>query len=522
MTLSLLFFFISLTGIFLSEVFTDYNRLELSTFLVLLTPLFLFLLAKIEKRKIEIPIYETIAYVIFLIFSVVSTAYAIDKEIAIKSLLIYASGYFFFIFSFNYSKELNKYFKYFLILISIFSCLVFLANNIFHLDLFKKGISLFYNYGHYQIGNLLVLGLLSAFPNPFSLIFFVFILFSYSRTAHISLIVVFIILLFKDKLDKKTALLGALIIFASLIFIVLKTNYLQQTGGQWGSGRNIYFSYAISSIKENPLFGTGPGNFIYSVFKRQVNLGEYTDQADNIFLHVLSENGILAGAFFILFILLILYQHKKNINFLIFLALTLMFMSDLSYLFNFFLISWFILGGLTLDSKKKKEVNIIFPVLIVFIGAQLILLSQILLQQGLWRQAIFINPFQKKTYEMAIKENIRQKNKQKARYFLQKYDRVFGRSIAIFSEIKYYHVLGDKDKASKLFEEALWFRTFTRNNLIWSAWNYYGDYYGRSKADEKMSSILKQIKNSYAEKDKTSDFYKIINDFCLKTSIGCY
>lgn len=521
MPISLIFFFISITGIFLSEVFANYNRLELSSFLFLLSPFFLFLLAKIEKRKIEVPIYETIAYVIFLIFSAVSTAYAIDKEIAIKSLLIYVSGYFFFIFSFNYRKELNKYFRYFLIIISIFSCLIFLANHIFHLNLFRKGISLFYNYGHYQIGNLLVLGLLSAFPNPISLIFFIFILLSYSRTAHISLIVTFIILLFKDKLGKKIALLGALIIFASLIFIVLKTNYLQQTGGQWGSGRNVYFSYAISSIKENPLFGVGPGNFAYAVFKRQVNFGEFTDSAENIILEILAENGVLAGAFFILFVLIILYKHKKNINFLIFLGLTLVFMTDFSYHFNLFLMIWFMLGGLVIDTQKKNKINIMPYAIAIFIITQAILLSQILLKYGLGEYSLLINPIQKNAYISRISKSINQKDKKQALYFLEKYDQIFGRSSAIFKELLYYQTLGEKDKAAILYERSLWFRTFANTNSMRQMLNYYRNIYGYTEGSKKMADILVQIKNSYNEKDRISDLYKEVENFCKKTGIGC-
>lgn len=521
MPLSLIFFFISITGIFLSEVFAGSNRLELSLFIVLLTPFFLFLLAKIEKKKIVIPVRETIIYIIFLVFSAVSTAFAIDKEIAIQSLLIYISGYLFFLFTFNYQESLNKYFKRFLVTISLFSCLIFLVNNVFHLNLFLHGVSLFYNFGHYQIGNLLVLGLISIFPNPLSLLFFIFILYSYSRTAHISLIIIFILQLLKNQLNKKVAVIACLIIIASLIFIASKTNYLKQTNKWLVSGRNIYFSYALSSIKEFPLFGIGPGNFIYTVVKRQVNYGEYTDQADNIFLHVLSENGILAGVFFITFVLLILRKYRKNKNYLEFLALTLMFMSDLTYLFDFFLILWFILGGLTLDSKKKKEVNIIFPVLIIFLIAQIILLSQILLKQGLWKESLLIYPFQKNAYKIAIQENIELKDKQQGYYFLQKYDQIFGRSLTIFQETSYYQVFGEKNKVASLYEQSLWFRTFTNIERLKKVWYFYIELYGNIKGDEKMASILKQIKNSYSEKEKTSDFYKLINGFCLKTNIGC-
>ena len=49
----------------------------------------------------------------------------------------------------------------------------------------------------------------------------------------------------------------------------------------------------------------------------------------------------------------------------------------------------------------------------------------------------------------------------------------------------------------------------------------YTNLYGYIKGSEKMSDMLIQIKNNYSEKDKTSDFYKEIDNFCKKTSIGC-
>jgi O-antigen ligase len=522
MVLSLVFFFISITSIFLSEVFANYNLQELSLFLVLLSPLPLFLLAKIEKKKIFIPFKETIYYLFFLIFSVVSTTFAIDKEIAIKTLLTYVSGYLFFVFSFNYSDNLDKNFKKFLIAISIFSCFIFFLNSVFNLNLFWKGVSLFYNYGHYQIGNLLVLGLIPIFPNPLSLLFFLFILFSYSRTAHISLAVIIIFQLLKSKFDKRAVLIGMSIIFLSFLFIIFKTqNQYQTKNKQLVGGRNVYFSYALSSIKELPLFGLGPGNFVYAVIKRQVNYGEFTDAAENFILEVLAENGLLAGMFFILFVLMILYRHKKNNNFLIFLALTLMFMTDFSYHFNIFLITWFVLGGLVSNSDKNNEINIIPYAVIIFIGAQIILSSQILLKQGLWKQSLLINPIQQSAYKTGISENIKYKNEQQAHYLLQRYDQNFGNSLALYHEINYYQALGEKAKNEPLYEKTLWFRSFLDINKLKQARNFYIDLHGNSKGDERMAQILRKIKKSYSEKEMNSDFYKIINDFCLKTNIGC-
>lgn len=520
MTASLIVFFVSIFGILLSDIFLGRNNFQHSFFLISMTPFLLFLFSAIEKKKVYIPIKATVVYILFLFFTAVSIFFSIDKEVSIKFLLLYISGYFFFIFSFNYKKILGLYFGQFLVGISILSCLIFGVNNILNLNLFDNR-SLFYNYGHYQIGNLLVLGILSIFPNPLFILFFIFTLYSYSRTAYLSLMVALIVKLIMDKFNKLSYIIGLVVISASLLFIIVKTNYISQVSKQLFSGRNIYFSYALSSIKEFPLFGIGPGNFAYIVFKKQVNLGEFTDQAENIVLQVLSENGILAGIFFILFIYILFKKNKKDINFLMFLALTLMFMIDLSYSFNIFLILWFVLGGLTLDSNKTIKINVIMPSAVIFVGALIILSSQILLKAGLWKQSIHIYPFQKNGYRMAIKENIILKDKQKTYYYLQRYDQIFGRSIAIFDEINYYSVFKEKNKVAELYEQSLWFRTFVDVETLNRIYLFYVNLYGISNGSEKMANILRQIKSSYPEKDKKSDFYKQIDNFCIKTYIGC-
>lgn len=505
----------------MSEVFTEYSRIELSYFIVILSPFFFFLLANIERKKIHIPVKETIIYLLFLIFSIVSAVYAIDKEIAIRSLLIYLSGYLFFIFSFNYQDHLDKYFQIFLTWISIFSCLVFFADNVFHLNLFRTGISLFYNYGHYQIGNLLVLGLISSFPNPIFVVFFTFILFSYSRTAQIALMFISLLEIIRSKFNKKSIIIGSSIILISLIFIFYKTQDQYKTKKQVVSGRNVYFSYALSSIKDNPLLGVGPGNFIYITFKKQMKLGEFTDQADNIFLQVLSENGIIAGTLFISFIFLIFFQSKKSRNLLVFLALTLMFMSDLSYSFNSFLILWFVIGGLIIDSKNNIRIKIIFPITLILVFINIILFSKVLLKQGLWRQSLRLYPFQKNTYRITIEENIRKNNKREVNSLLEKYNQDYNRSITVFDEINYYYFLNDKSKITELYESSLLFRPYITIERLKKIWNFYIETYGEKDGNEKMAEILKKIKKSYSDKEKNSDFYKIINDFCLKTNIGC-
>lgn len=156
-----------------------------------------------------------------------------------------------------------------------------------------------------------------------------------------------------------------------------------------------------------------------------------------------------------------------------------------------------------------------------FYWVQIIIFSQILLKYGLWKQSLFIYPLQKRVYQIAIEENIILNNKQQAHSFLEKYDQIFGKSFSIYREIDYYQALGEKNKMAALYEQSLWFRSFVDINMLKRVWYFYIEFYGQSKADAKMSGILKQIKSSYPNKDRTSDFYKQIDSFCLKTDIGC-
>ena len=169
-----------------------------------------------------------------------------------------------------------------------------------------------------------------------------------------------------------------------------------------------------------------------------------------------------------------------------------------------------------------REINFILLTLAVFIGAQFIIFGQILLNRGLWRQSLILYPLQKKAYEVAIEENIKHKNKQQTYYFLQKYDQIFSRSFDVKTdEINYYQIIEEKNKTAILYDQILLLRPLIDAKMMKQMWDFYIKLYGKSKADEKMSKIFKQIKNSYLKQDRTSDLFKQINGFCLKTDLSC-
>lgn len=526
MPFSFVLFLIIFELIVITDIFPYViNIYKLNDFIVFFSPFFLFFLAKIERKKTYLPIKTTYFYFLFFIFSTISSCFAIDKEIAFKKLFLYISYYFFFIFAWNNQDYLERYFKKFLLMILIFFIALFSINYFFKLNLFYDGGSIFYNYDHNQIGNFLVLGFIITFPNLLSIIFFIFIMLSYSRTSYLILIFTPFFKLLTNKIEKKSIFIGFFIIFSSIFFLFLTTKNLYLTKNKKIFGlRNIYFSYALSSIKEKPFFGVGPGNFYFSVLKRQLNSGETTTTSHNIFLEILAENGILAGLFFSLFVLSFLFKSKRNINFLLFLALLLIFMLDFSYIFNTFIILWFIIGGLILSPKEKKEINLVFPSLIIFVFGQIILISQILLNRNFWRQSLFIYPMQKKSYELAIEENIRKKSIDQAYYYLKKYNQLFKQNYyAVLNQINYYSnpLLNDKKKLIELYERLILLKPIDEIDNLRKLRYLYTEHYGPIKAREKMSVLLKTIKSNILSNDKKSELYNQINSFCIKAKLGC-
>ena len=229
---SLILFFLSIAAIFFNDVFAI-DSSQLGFFLVLLIPLLLFLLTKIENKRLFIPVKESIFYLIFIIFSAISTFRAIDKEMSIQFLSIYMTGYLFFIYGFNYRDSLNKYFKWFLIGISIISVLIFSINKIFTLKLFDNGASLFYGgYYHNELGTVLILGIIIClykfiFEKSNKLLilllfFSSFLIFSFSRSAYLAVIIIGVIFC----LIKKSWLPITLVILMTCLFFVTTKRFL--------------------------------------------------------------------------------------------------------------------------------------------------------------------------------------------------------------------------------------------------------------------------------------------------------
>lgn len=552
---SIILFFLSIGAIFFSDVFATYSISKLSLFLTLTLPFFLFLLTKIEGKKILIPVKETIFYLLFIIFSTISTFLAIDKEIAFQSLLIYIAGYLFFIFSFNYQENLNKYFKWFLIGISIFSSLIFLINKIFTLNLFKEGASLFYGgYYHNELGNLLILGIIVCLyevllknKNKFFilLLFFLpFFIISYSRSAYLSIIVVSVFFVLNKKIsifiNKKTIILVFILLMTFLFFITTKEvqNFLPKTINNFMETRLLipkeksftgkrqqHFYYALSTIAEKPFFGVGPGNLYSATVKKQFNWEEGTTTAHNIILDIFAENGMVAGAFFILFLTQIFIKRKKDLYFYLFLSLTLIFLFNFSYRFTSMFLIWIILAGISFPCNKDDiEINnltILLPIITIFIFGQIILMGKVFYNIGLTNLSLKIYPLNSEVYREIIKINIRKGEKEEGLRNLTKYDSIFKEGfIANSNKGKFYEELKDKKNAIYFYEEAIYDKPLSTSTLLSKIIVLYVDLDGEDVGKLETAKFINQFKKEVII-PKKSDVEKIIKGFCYDYKLKC-
>lgn len=549
-------FYFFLASLFLSDIFIN-NQLFRSSFYLSLILLLVFLLINIIKnRSIFIP-KGSILFILFLFFSFISVFFAVDKQVALETVLIYTSTFLVFVLSFNNKDKIKKGFSLFIIYSSVIFILIFILGKLLKLNFITEGGSLFFTgYYHNELGNYLALGSLvsldiffkknKAFFGFLFIIFLFSVLLTYSRTGYLALFIGILILITQNKY--KRSMIKPLIVFFSLFFLLLfffittknfnlpelssfrnflinKTSLSSEK--ELLGKRNIYFLYSLSSIAERPLFGVGPGNFYYAASKRQVNYGENTTTAHNIVLEILAENGLLAGSFFLLFLIYALIKAKKDIYLYLFLSLTIIFLTCFSYRFNSFLFLWFILLGLIIEDKKILFLNnyiIMFFILIIY---QPVLLGQFLFNLGDYKKSLLIYPFQKGSYIKLIEQSIKKKNHQKAKKYLIMLDKLFREKPGIaLEEAQYYDILKDKEKAVYFYEKRINFYPFSivlneksiLDRILALNISLYGRYLGRKKTAIFLKDILIHIN----KEKKDSPIVHRIEKFCQINNVRCY
>jgi len=352
-------------------------------------------------RKFVFPKKTTVLFLIFLIITLISTVFSVNITNSFQYLLFLLSTFFAFLISYNYKKQLEKPL---VILIFTSSALftiyyLILSSHLLNLYIPQNGYQFVYSgiLSHNHLGDFLVLPSIlciyylynrkhyssaisyQLLSSVFCLLSIPFLVFSYSRSAYLS-ITLTIVLLHANYLQKKhswsSRTVSRIVILITVIitgfFIVATTRqaaqqpypsmvnkYLVQKGGldkykDLYGNRLEYISEALRSFQKRPIFGVGPDNFS-SVSRKYSNIPtQVTSTAHSIFLEILVGQGILGLLPFIGLILLILIKSRKNALYFVFLGMLINFQTDYTYQIYSFLLLFFALAG-TLYREKLNH-----------------------------------------------------------------------------------------------------------------------------------------------------------------------
>ena len=351
-----------LLSAFLFEGLGINNGREVAYNLILLMPFFLFVPLIMFKsgRKIVFPLKFSVLWLLFFVFSLISSVFSVNLQNSFQELFLYISLFLVFIFIFNHKDLVRGLIiplifglSFIFSVFSIFSVFFIQENSIFSvpITLSRETYQFIYSsWSHNNLGDFLLLTLTITiyrlinqkfkFENLLLFLFFIpFFIFAYSRSAYLDLalviLLIFYLLFRQGKFKLRSSFLFA---FCSLLFVIalailvfsVPTNTtkpaifnslnvtLQQkfdlsAGKQFFAYRNYYITEGLFSLTNNPLFGLGPGNFGYASGKYMISPTYYSDTGHNLFLDIFVGNGLLAGIFFLLLFLQVFHSIRSQL-----------------------------------------------------------------------------------------------------------------------------------------------------------------------------------------------------------------
>lgn len=480
--------------VFLAAIFLldglgiKYGR-ETGFFLILIAPFFLFS----SLNEIKLPKKITILFILFFFLSLASAFFSLNIKNSFESLLLYSAYFLFFLFASNSQEQIKKFvtpflfgFAFFFSIYSLFLKLFMEKGFLFLLP--QTGYQLVYSTysSHNHLGDFLVLPLIVSLyllikrvrihvllAVAFFLIFFIF---SYSRSAYLSLFIPSLIMFTNFK--KKAFSAGSLLIITACLasFVLLFTTVKEakgipflNLGMKYFAERNLsdksflatrtsYFKQAFSSILNKPLFGVGQDNFVFASAKYAQNLAERVYTSHNIFLDIFSENGILAGVIFLGIICLFFINSEKSLLFLLAIAALINFQTDYTFKIYSFLALFWVLAGSSYAEKinfKLEAKFIKIPSFLLALIAIFILLSNAAIMANNSKLAFYLYPLNFDVYPSIIEKNIEQKNNKEAINELEQFGRLFSGDPLTLDYIgRTYVKLGQNQTALLYFEKA--------------------------------------------------------------------
>lgn len=335
-----------------------------------------------------------ILFCILFIQIAFSALFSLNQAQSIRYLVYYLFLFLLFLYTINNREIVIRFFTPAIltlgVLFSIYSLIIkYLASYGIDFAIPVSGYQLIYPSfaSHNHLGDFLVLSLLLSIFHliktknmkymVLALFYLPFILLSFSRSAYLSLIVtltLMILYFLKKKIigwPVLAILILPVIICTIFFFSVIKdlngitpardlNQFMYENLGLKNkylyASRPEYLRQAFLSSIERPVFGVGPGNFIYASIKHTNNPRIWSFSSHNIFLDILVENGILALIVFALIILLIFKtSNANNPFFYLFVAMVVNFQTDYAFTIFSYLALFFMIMALTYQSPNDNN-----------------------------------------------------------------------------------------------------------------------------------------------------------------------
>ncbi|MFA5136785.1 MAG: O-antigen ligase family protein [Patescibacteria group bacterium] len=538
---------IGFTGLFF------FQKTYLELFLVSI-PILLYFYAMLKNRTIKFPMRLSLLFLSFIVFSFISSFFSIDKTISVHMSFYFFAVFLIFIFAYNFHSEAKKIIHAFLLLLSlpfilVWVCLFLLndpANQQTYMSTGRQLIFPFYP-GHNHLGDLLgasILLLVAAVKThrkfPMLALFIFFFLISFSRSAYLSLFICLCLLLlylFKRKLiDIKRN--GGILILSLLILIffffsvvhegkpiepilqfqsIFNRTFLGYKG--FLSGRPAYFTQASQTIRHFPLWGVGPGNFIYASKLFAAFAEDVVDNAFNVFLHFFAEIGIFAGICFVLMMVLFTISafRQKTIYALLFLYFLVNFQTDYTFTILSLFILLFMLAGVFYHEKKHFNGSSVYGIFafMCFTWIFILISSTIQIRSGNFGLALLLYPLNKDAYEKQIEKKHAQGNYNDARILVKRYYSISPLSIqTLLFLANYYNETSSTSEALRFYRQIYANNRYAEFNTVIKPIYLLEKGAGNEKgASEILSQFLQdhdQLKYDY------DNFRKQVVDFCIE------
>lgn len=522
-------------------------------------PIIFFIYAVLTRKKLVFPLVSGTLFLLFLLFSLVASLnFSVDKQQSFELWLFYLSAFLVYIFTYN-CKELGSRIIRTVILWGggLFVILYVLQLIFPNFVLFKYIPVDEYNFFtptyafHNHLGDFIGLTMiyclyeyLQSRKKTYLILFIAatpFLLGSFSRSAYLaftaSLFALFIWL--RKNLDDSTK--NRVVFFGLITIIIVYLTSLVVARGldeksrvvkitenivarlrlpkkDLLSSRPEFFYHSIRSFQQNPLFGVGPGNFLYAARQNQDKYFAWSDNAHNIILDMLVENGLFVTMFFLLFLFMVLKSglNQKSFAVLAFLYLLVIFQTDYLYKFYSLFILFFIIAGRIIEEKNRQDVNLLYGALtlFLFLMANIIIVNKILIKAGRYEMAQKIYPLNKETYLPLINQALKKEDYDSAMQWAQTYRSYAPADILAQSTLADLNIyLGEEDDGLTIYENMYKHDPYLQFSLIEKIYNLKKDRESTMSARLFIKEVLKNYKNKLPY---SYDLANQIRSFCRK------